>query len=126
MLFVLDRTFGRGQPADLYVAADDSYFDTIIDWAGGQNAYWQRGVRYPVVSTEGILWLNPDVIVDLVPPETLAAVGRQTMLDDWNELKGVEAVKNHRVLILRRRLRLRSRPAVPNWWNTWPGRSIPR
>ena len=99
VLFVLDRTFGRGQLSDLYVAADDSYIDTIIDWAGGQNAYSRRGVRYPVVSTEGIMSLNPDVIVDLVPPGLVQQLGRQSLLDDWNDVKTVAAVKNHRVLI---------------------------
>ena len=69
VLLALDRTFGRGHLADVYVAGADDYFDRIIELAGGQNAYRQRGVRYPVVSPEGILWLNPDVIVDLVPPE---------------------------------------------------------
>jgi iron complex transport system substrate-binding protein len=99
VLFVLDRSYGRGHLADLYVAADDDYIDTIIQWAGGQNAYRLRGVRYPVVSVEGILWLNPDVIVDMVPPDTLRQLGRQAILDDWNQLKGVKAVKDQRVLI---------------------------
>ena len=99
VLFVLDRTFGRGHLSDLYVAADDSYIDTIIDWAGGKNAYSRRGVRYPVVSTEGILGLNPEVIVDLVPPGPGQQFDRQTLLNDWNDVKGVAAVKNGRVLI---------------------------
>jgi iron complex transport system substrate-binding protein len=99
VLFVLDRTFGCGQLSDLYVAADDSYIDTIIDWAGGKNAYSRRGVRYPVVSTEGIMGLNPDVIVDLIPPGLANKIGRQALLNDWNDVKGVTAVKNGRVLI---------------------------
>jgi iron complex transport system substrate-binding protein len=99
VLFVLDRTHGCGHLADLYVAADDDYLDTIIEWAGGQNAYRQRGVRYPVVSTEGILRLNPEVIVDLTPRETVRQFGRQAILDDWKELATVDAVKNNRVFV---------------------------
>ncbi len=99
VLFVLNRTFGRGQLADLYVAADDDYFDTIINWAGGQNAYKRPGVRYPVVSTEGVMKLNPDVIVDLASPVALKQYGRNKIIDDWNELQDVAAVKHHRVFI---------------------------
>jgi iron complex transport system substrate-binding protein len=99
VLFVLGRTYGCGHPADLFVAADDDYIDTIIQWAGAENAYRRRGVRYPVLSAEGILRLNPDVIVDLVPPEKLQKIGRQAILDDWKELKSVKAVKDGRVLI---------------------------
>jgi iron complex transport system substrate-binding protein len=99
VLFVVDRTAGAGRLADLYVAADDDYIDKIIQWAGGENAYRRRGVRYPVISVEGLLWLNPDVIVDMVPPHRLRELGRQKILDDWKGLEAVTAVKNHRVLI---------------------------
>ena len=99
VLLALDRTFGRGHLADVYIVGADDYFDRIIELAGGQNAYQQRGVRYPVVSPEGILWLNPDVIVDLVPKSVLEQTDRKTIVADWNELAGVEAVKNQRVLV---------------------------
>jgi iron complex transport system substrate-binding protein len=100
VLFVLDRTHGIGHLSDLYVAADDDYIDTIIQWAGGQNAYLRKGVRYPVVSTEGVLKLNPDVIVDMVQPGMVQKLGRQAILDDWNDVKTVAAVKSRRVLII--------------------------
>jgi len=99
VLCALDRTFGCGHLADLYVAGDDNYIDAIIELAGGQNAYRQRGVRYPVVSTEGVLRLNPDVIVELVPASAIEKHGRQTILDDWKGLQEVAAVKDHRILV---------------------------
>jgi iron complex transport system substrate-binding protein len=102
VLLALDRTLGRGHLADVYVVGADNYFDRIIELAGGRNVYQQRGIRYPVVSPEGILWLNPDVIIDLVPKSALEQTDRQTLLADWNELAGVEAVKNHRVLVFDR------------------------
>ncbi len=99
VLMALDRTFGRGHLADVYITGADGYFDKIIELAGGQNVYRQRGVRNPVVSPEGIMGLNPDVIIDLVRKDVLEQFDRQTILADWNELRQVEAVKNHRVLI---------------------------
>jgi iron complex transport system substrate-binding protein len=99
VLFVLDRTFGCGHLADVYVAGDDSHIEALVELAGGQNAYRQRGVRCPVVSAEGILRLNPDVIVELVPPDTLDKYGRQAILDDWKELQAVQAVKEQRILV---------------------------
>ena len=99
VLFALDRTFGCGHLSDLYVAADDGYIDTLITLAGGENAYRQQGVRYPVVSTEGILSVNPDVIIDMVPPETVDKFGRPAILADWNDVKQTRAVGNRRVVI---------------------------
>ena len=77
----------------------DDYFDRIIELAGGQNVYRERGVRNPVVSAEGISWLNPDVIIDVVRKEVLEHVDRQAIVADWNELGQVEAVRKHRVLV---------------------------
>ena len=74
-------------------------FDKIIQLAGGQYAYGRRGVRYPVVSLEGIYGSDPDVIVDLVPPAKLREIGRPAIRKDWDELKGLKAVKDYRVLI---------------------------
>ena len=99
VLFVLDRTFGRGHLTDVYVAGADEYFDTIIESAGGRNACRVRTVRNPVVSPEGILRLDPDVIVDLVRPEVIERFDRPTILADWNELAQVKAVRNGQLLI---------------------------
>lgn len=99
VLISLDRTFGRGHLADVYIVGVDDYFDRIIEIAGGQNAYRESGVRYPVVSPEGILRLNPDVIIDLVPPGTAGQLDRKTIAADWKELGDLNAVKNGRVLV---------------------------
>jgi iron complex transport system substrate-binding protein len=99
VLFALDRTCGSGHLTDVYIAGVDQYFDRMIELAGGQNAYKEHGVRNPVVSPEGIMSLNPDVIVDLAPKEVLEQTDRQAILEDWNELGQVSAVKNHRVLV---------------------------
>jgi len=100
VLLALDRTFGQGRLADIYVAGVDGYFDRIIHWAGGQNAFSGRGVRNPVVSSEGVAWLNPDVIVDLAPGKLVEQLGREAIAADWNELQRVEAVRHGRVYVI--------------------------
>ena len=99
VLLVLDRTYGRGHLTDVCIAGVDGYFDRMIELAGGQNAYRQRGARNPVISAEGILWLNPDVIVNFVFPEKSRQLTRKKIIADWNELAQVEAVKTGRVYV---------------------------
>ncbi len=99
VLMSLDRILSRGHLASIFVVGDDKYFDQIIEIAGGQNAYREVGVRYPVISTEGILRLNPDVIIDLVPPSMAGQLDRQTILGAWKELEQLQAVNNGRVLV---------------------------
>jgi iron complex transport system substrate-binding protein len=99
VLLVLNRTIGCGHLVDVFVAGVDGYFDRIIELAGGQNVYCERGVRNPVVSPEGILRLNPDVIIDLVSPVQKENHSQSAILADWEELRQLKAVKDHRVLV---------------------------
>lgn len=99
VLLVMDRTFQSGKLNDIYVAAADEYFDTIIDAAGGRNVCRIESVRNPVVSSEGIIWLNPDVIVDLVWPGALQQFDREQIIADWSVLPQVKAVKDDRILV---------------------------
>ena len=99
VLFVLDRTFGRGHLTDVYVAGADDFFDTIIEKAGGRNACRVRSVRNPVVSPEGLLWLDPDVIVDLARSDVLERYDQRTIRADWKELTQMKAVYSGQLLI---------------------------
>ena len=99
VLLVMDRTFQNDRLSDIYVAGADKYFDTIIDAAGGRNVCRIESVRNPVVSSEGIIWLDPDVIIDLVWPDALRQYDRKKIIDDWSELPQVKAVKDGRILV---------------------------
>ncbi|NLF09895.1 MAG: ABC transporter substrate-binding protein [Pirellulaceae bacterium] len=104
VLLVMDRTYYRGKfkngrLSDIYVAAADKYFDALIEAAGGRNACRIQSVRNPVVSPEGIIWLDPDVIVELARPDAMQRYNRDEIIGDWDELPQVKAVKHGRVLV---------------------------
>ena len=98
VMFSVDRTPGTGHIEDAYIAGADGHIDRVIALAGGQNAYTGR-VRFPVVSSEGILQINPQVIVDMVP-RLVPGQGKARVRADWNELGRVEAVARDRVYVL--------------------------
>jgi iron complex transport system substrate-binding protein len=102
VLLAIDRLPGQGRLAEVCVVGNDAYLNRIIELAGGQNICQERDARYPVVSSEGILLLNPDVIVDLVPHSMLNQTDRQAIVADWDELATVDAVKRRNVLVLDR------------------------
>ncbi len=51
----------------MYVAAKNTFFDELIDRAGGINACVESASKYPEVSPEGLATMNPDVIIDILP-----------------------------------------------------------
>jgi iron complex transport system substrate-binding protein len=102
VMVAIDRIQGSGGLVDVYIAGNDGYFDKMIELAGGENAYHHTVVRFPVVSTEGIMRINPDVIVDMVSGVDTEHFQAEHTLADWQSLSNVEAVKQHRIYAFNR------------------------
>lgn len=84
----------------IYIAGQHDFYNDLILLAGGQNSYQNEYLKVPSLSIEGILQLNPDVIIDIFPEATdhnanIAQVKRQ-----WHNLVYVNAIKNNRVHII--------------------------
>ena len=67
VLIVVERNLGTGAIEDVYVAGKNTFYDELINMAGGINAFEDEKIAYPIVSAEGIIHLNPDFIIDLIP-----------------------------------------------------------
>jgi iron complex transport system substrate-binding protein len=50
----------------MYVAAKGTFYDELIERAGGVNACASSG-GYPEISPEGLASMNPDVVIDILP-----------------------------------------------------------
>jgi len=97
VLFCVGRTVGTGKLEDVFVAGKDPFFDKILPLAGGQNAYHDATAAFPKISAEGILVINPEVIIDMVSEQAGAGHESPAILNDWRQVAGVEAVKHGRV-----------------------------
>lgn len=100
VLLCIGRDTASGQLSGIYVAGRDEFYDKIIAAAGGVNAYRDERVPYPQLSAEGIIRLDPEVIVDMVShinPEdkTPGDIGQQ-----WSQLQTVNAVRQGRVYVI--------------------------
>jgi iron complex transport system substrate-binding protein len=86
--------FGRSPDfRRLYAAAAGSVHDDLLTSAGGDNVLTSNGVVYPTLSVEGVMRLDPDVIVEFAPGKGDAAPLRR----QWRALESLRAVKAGRV-----------------------------
>lgn len=53
--------------SQIYVAGNYIYFDDIIQSSGNENAFSSKSKAQPIVNTEKIIRMNPDIIVLLTP-----------------------------------------------------------
>jgi len=100
VLLVVGRELGSGVIRDPVIAGRDGFYDELIVLAGGTNAYAEGAVRFPTVSGEGLLVMDPDVIVDLVPDLADLGVDAAQVRRDWESLPGLRAVAAGRVHVL--------------------------
>lgn len=86
--------FGRTEDfRRFYAAAPGTIHDDLITLAGGQNVVASRSVSYPTMSAEGLMRLDPDVIVEFASEQQDAAALRR----QWNVFGSLRAVKAGRV-----------------------------
>ncbi len=100
VLLSIGRSTSSGQIGAVYVAGRDGFFDRLIELAGGRNVCREARVAFPRVSPEGVMRLNPDVIVDLVNIQGEKNLSENELSGQWQALDGVSAVQNGRVHIL--------------------------
>jgi iron complex transport system substrate-binding protein len=92
------RNLGTGTLEDVYISGKEGFYNEMIERLGGINAY-PGTVAFPVVSTEGIIQMNPDIIIDMVPDMEEQGWDETQILKEWAVLSHVKAVKNHRVYV---------------------------
>jgi len=100
ILIVVERTMGTGVIEDVYVAGKNTFYDELIQLAGGINAFEDKRIAYPVLSAEGIIHLNPDFIIDLVPQLEQTGLSPIQIEKDWQSLSQINAVKQDRIITM--------------------------
>ena len=87
--------FGRAEDfRRLTAAAPGTIHHDLITQAGGVNVLTSPAIAYPTVSAEGVMRLDPDVIIEFSSGGDAAARRRQ-----WSRLDSVRAVRNGRVYV---------------------------
>jgi iron complex transport system substrate-binding protein len=100
-------------PSDLtnmYIIGAGDFLNELIEIAGGVNAY-TGDIRYPGISLESVVTMNPDVIIELSAFNE--GIKDEEVFGLWKKFSFISAVKNRRIKIIRDSLWLIPGPRVP-------------
>ncbi|MBI4396668.1 MAG: ABC transporter substrate-binding protein [Elusimicrobia bacterium] len=86
---------GRGGIRDVHAVGPGGIHHDLIVYAGGVNAVPTGPAAYPVLSAEGFLRLDPDVIVQFVSGDPSPEKTRK----EWESLSSLKAVSGGRVFV---------------------------
>jgi iron complex transport system substrate-binding protein len=100
VLLCIGRDTTSGQLSAIDIAGREDFYDAIITTAGGTNACQDEQVPYPHLSGEGIIRLDPDIIVDLVSRINPGQKTSQQIKEQWSPLQTVTAVREGRVFVI--------------------------
>jgi iron complex transport system substrate-binding protein len=99
VLFCIGRENpGSGQISKLFAAGPKSFYQPLITASGGTNSCSDLPFAYPELSIEGIIRMQPEVVIDIMP--SIASVSSEKTIADWNCQNMVPAVRSHCVYCL--------------------------
>ena len=100
VLISIGRSPGSGSLGEVYVAGHHTFYDELITCAGGANAYSGYDIPYPALSAEGLMVLNPEIIIDLIPDLKERGLDEVDVRREWALITGIDAVKNGRIHVI--------------------------
>lgn len=98
-LLCVGRSMGTNSVTQAYAAAPHTYAGTLLEYAVGVNVY-DGQAAYPILTAEALIRLNPDVIIELVPEVGQGDLTVAEIIQQWEYLQEISAVRNKQVYVL--------------------------
>ncbi|MDR1378222.1 MAG: ABC transporter substrate-binding protein [Synergistaceae bacterium] len=115
VLIVVGRDPSEEDVRKIYVAGQVAFYNDLIARAGGVNAYAQD-VPYAQMSREGLLRVDPDVIIELIGESGMEAtmeIPTDHVISQWKAVPDLRAAREGRVAVIRGDFTLRAGPRYP-------------
>ncbi len=99
VLIVVDRQYGK-VPEEVFAAGQGTWYDELLTAAGGRNVLKEAVPAYPMLSPESLVYLQPDLIIEIVPGAEDRGLRAEGIAADWESFDMLEAVVDGRLYIL--------------------------
>jgi iron complex transport system substrate-binding protein len=84
----------------VYIAGQQDFYNDLLPFVGAINVYQGTRLRVPALSTEGLLRLNPEIIIDIVPDAEVYSPDIATLKQQWQRLDKIHAIQNNQLHII--------------------------
>lgn len=100
VLLTVGRHAAAGSLNRVFVPQRGCFFGEMIEMAGGTDAYGREGDHFDTLSREGILNLDPDIVLDMLPDLKKLGVSEEKILRQWADIPGLRASRAKRIYVL--------------------------
>lgn len=101
------------QTEPLRVAGQNTFINDLLKIAGGRNAVRETIQQYPQIDVEGLLAMQPDVIIQSAMGKTSLAEQQKEAEKFWAKQNSLTAVKAGKIYVVDSDLVLRLGPRLP-------------
>jgi iron complex transport system substrate-binding protein len=109
-LLVLGHEVSGEGIKEIFIVGRNGYLNELIELAGGENVFRQKNPHFPKISREGLIQLDPDVIIELVPYPDPDGKDTQRRKSAWSAVDHLRAVEAGEVHVIRGAFLLRAGP----------------
>lgn len=95
VVFGMSLNFDSG----VYVAGHKIYFNDIIQLIGCKNAFESPTIAQPILTQEGILAAQPDMVIILAPDRLAHDISRQAVKKPWQQL-AIPAARHQHIYVI--------------------------
>ncbi len=101
VMVIVWRERGQGTLKNITVAGNDQYYSEMVTIAGGKLLPNKPQMEYPTLGAEGILQLNPDLIIEIAPELDAKSIEQfEQTRKDWSLLPELTAVKKQQIFLI--------------------------
>ena len=97
---VVGHQVGEGAVRSVWAAGPDTFYEGVVQIAGGRNAVDGGIARYPELSREGLAALDPDVLLDVIAGLEERKLDPDEVRERWMQLSELRAAREDRVYVL--------------------------
>lgn len=84
----------------VYIAGQQDFYNDLLPFIGATNVYQGTRLRVPALSTEGLLRLNPEIIIDIFPDAEVYSPDIAALKQQWQRLDKINAIQNNQLHII--------------------------
>ena len=99
-IVVVGHQIGDNLVRSVWAAGPDTFYDGVLEMAGGVNAVGGGVARYPELSREGLAFLDPDVVVDVIAGLEERDLDLESVRNSWMRWTELRAVREQRINVL--------------------------
>jgi iron complex transport system substrate-binding protein len=112
VLVVVGRDIDDTSFKKVYIAGRGSFYNDLLTRSAAANAY-PDDLPYASISQEGLLRMDPDLIIELVGEHGMTNVDTESILAQWKKIKDLRAAQSGNVAVIRGDFTFRAGPRYP-------------